>query len=58
MLSEYLEGKYGVDPAHIKPLQISRHEGGAGHLILIKSGFIQGKRKEDICGYCPLSIKK
>jgi len=51
MLSEYLENKYGADPAHIKPLQISRPEGKNGYLILIKSGFVPGRKDKDICGY-------
>jgi len=54
MLSEYLENKYGADPAHIKPLQISRSEGESGYLILIKSGFTPRKHGEDICGYYSL----
>ncbi len=51
MISEYLENKYGADPAHIKGLQITRSEGESGYLILIKSGFSLGKDKNDICGY-------
>jgi hypothetical protein len=54
MLSEYLENKYGADPTHIKPLQISRPEGESGHLILIKSGFVPGRKGKDICGYYSL----
>lgn len=54
MLSEYLENKYDADPAHIKPLQISRSEGGDGYLIIIKSGFVPGRNGKDICGYYSL----
>jgi len=54
MLSEYLENKYGADPAHIKPLQISRSEGESGYLILIKSGFAPRKQGKDIRGYYSL----
>ena len=58
MLSEYLEGKYGADPAHIKPLQISRPEGESGHLILIKSGFALGRQDKDICGNYSLPAQR
>lgn len=58
MLSEYLEGKYSADPAHIKPLQISRPEGESGHLILIKSGFTLGRQDKDICGYYSLPAQR
>jgi len=58
MLSEYLEKKYGADPAHIKPLQIGRPEGESGHLILIKSGFTLGREDKDICGYYLLPTQR
>lgn len=51
MLAEYLENKYSADPAHIKPLQISRPDAGRGHIIFIKSGFGLGKEDGNICGY-------
>ena len=54
MLSEYLENKYGADPVHIKPLQITRYEGDSGYLIFIKSGFALWKQENDICGHYSL----